>query len=113
MSLDKIRIKIDKLDDQLVKLLNERAILALEIGKIKQNKNLPIYDEGREKDILKRISSGNRGPLSSDSITKIFSAIIVENRNLQTFYLTSINEEKKNGHHNGGSRDRKGNRKRD
>ena len=55
MSLDELRKRIDKLDDQLVKLLNERARVVEEIGKLKNRTDKPIYAPDREKKILEKI----------------------------------------------------------
>ena len=52
MELDKARAEIDKLDKEIVKLLEKRFNLASEIGFLKKEQNLPVYDESRERQVL-------------------------------------------------------------
>ncbi|RKY24203.1 MAG: chorismate mutase [Planctomycetota bacterium] len=63
MSLDELRNRIDELDRQLVKLLNERAQIVVEIGKLKNKADKPIYAPDREKQVLEKIAEANRGPM--------------------------------------------------
>jgi len=56
MSLEELRNRIDELDSELVKLLNERARVVVEIGKLKSKTGGPIYAPDREKEILERIA---------------------------------------------------------
>ena len=58
MSLQDLRRRIDELDRQLVKLLNERSRCALEIGKLKQEQHLPLYQPDREKEVLEMLVAG-------------------------------------------------------
>jgi len=60
MSLDELRNRIDELDHQLVKLLNERARVVVDIGKFKNKTAKPVYAPDREKDVLARIIQTNR-----------------------------------------------------
>src|ERR1700756_3013634 len=64
MNLVDLRRRIDELDRQLVKLLNERSACALEIGKLKQQGNLPLYQPEREKEVLENAERNNQGPLT-------------------------------------------------
>jgi chorismate mutase-like protein len=83
MELENLRKQIDEIDQKLLHLINQRADLALVIVEIKKNLSLPIFDSEREKKILDRIKSNNHGPLSEESVEKIFSAIIQEHRLLE------------------------------
>jgi len=83
MQLNKLREKIDRLDLNLLDLVNERAALAIDIGKKKEQVGHPILDEKRERAILKKMAKQNPGPLPKGSILKIFKSIIEENRSLQ------------------------------
>ena len=58
------RLKIDELDRQLVALINERARCAGEIGKLKRDSSLPIYEPDRERVIFENIARQNQGPLT-------------------------------------------------
>ena len=69
MSLDKLRSKIDTLDEQIIQLLNQRIGVALEIGEAKREIDEDIYVPAREKEVFQRIEELNSGPFSSnDSI---------------------------------------------
>ncbi len=54
MSLSDWRRQIDEIDRKLVELLNQRSRCALEVGKIKQAENLPLYQPEREREVLER-----------------------------------------------------------
>jgi chorismate mutase len=77
------RKKIDDLDRQLVDLLNERARAAREIGKLKRNTRMPIYEPDREKIIFGNVSKANRGPLPDGELRQVFERIIDVMRNIQ------------------------------
>jgi len=62
-SLEQLRAQIDALDEQIVKLLNDRARIVVEVGKIKQSTNAPIYAPDREKAVLEKVRELNKGPL--------------------------------------------------
>ena len=74
------RRRIDELDQKLVELLNERSHCALEIGKLKQQQNLPLYQPEREKEVLENAERNNRGPLTDAAIRRLFELIIDEAR---------------------------------
>jgi chorismate mutase-like protein len=80
MSLSDWRRRIDELDRKLVELLNERSQCALEIGKLKQQANLPLYQPEREKEVLENAEKNNHGPLSNAAIRRLFERIIDEAR---------------------------------
>src|SRR5262245_1742262 len=80
MSLSDLRRRIDELDQKLVELLNERSRCALEIGKLKQQANLPLYQPDREREVLENAERNNRGPLSDAAIRRLFERIIDEAR---------------------------------
>ena len=73
-NIDAFRKKIDKIDNQLRSLFNERAELAKSIGFLKKN-NI-IYRPDRENYILNKIIQGNEGPLSNESLVFIFTQLI-------------------------------------
>ncbi|MHC4438232.1 MAG: chorismate mutase, partial [Planctomycetota bacterium] len=62
MSLEELRRRIDELDNQLVMLLNERARVVVDIGKLKNKTDKPVYAPDREKDVFARIIKANEGP---------------------------------------------------
>lgn len=80
MSLSDWRRRIDEIDLQLVKLLNERSNCALEIGKLKQAANLPLYQPERENEVLANAERNNPGPLTDAAVRRLFERIIDEAR---------------------------------
>jgi chorismate mutase-like protein len=78
MSLDDLRARIDRIDGELVRLLGDRARLAVEIGEIKRGRSAAIHDPAREDAVLHRAREANRGPLSDEGIENIYRAIIKE-----------------------------------
>ena len=83
MTLSDWRSRIDDIDHKLVKLLNERSQCALEIGKLKQAQNLPLYQPDREREVLENAERANRGPLSDAAIRRLFERIIDEARSAE------------------------------
>ena len=91
MALEELRQRIDELDSQLVKLLNERARVVVEIGKFKNKTAKPIYSPDREKKVLERIVKANEGPLPDRCLVAIWrelmSGSFVLERPLRIGYL--------------------------
>ena len=83
ISIDALRDEIDRLDQQLVALLNQRATCALEIGKLKEVMGMPIYQPAREAEVLANVRAANGGPLDGDALTRLFERIIDEARRLE------------------------------
>ena len=81
--IDDLRNRIDLLDESLVRLLNARAACALEIGRLKREMGIPIYQPEREKDVLNHVQSLNNGPLDDQVIKRLFERIIDEARHLE------------------------------
>ena len=81
--LDDLRKRIDLLDESLVKLLNARAACALEIGRVKRDMGIPIYQPEREAEVVKNVQAANRGPLDQQAIKRLFERIIDEARHLE------------------------------
>ncbi len=81
--IEKWRRKIDKIDVKIVKLLNRRARYANEIGKIKEELNLPIYSPEREAQVIQNVVKHNYGPLSDMAIKRLYERIIDESRRLE------------------------------
>ena len=77
------RKRIDEIDQQLVKLLNERAQCAVEIGHMKKALNLPAWQPQREAEILRNVVKANAGPLDDAAIRRLFERIIDEARSLE------------------------------
>lgn len=82
-AIERLRENIDSVDTVLVKLLNQRARWALEIGDVKKGAHLPIYQPEREAQVLAHAQRANRGPLPEDAVRRLFERIIDENRRLE------------------------------
>ena len=83
MDIAEWRKKIDDMDRRLVELLNERAQAAHEIGKLKRNTSMPIYEPDREKKIFENVQRANRGPLPESELRQVYERIIDVMRNIQ------------------------------
>jgi chorismate mutase len=77
------RKKIDELDRHIVELINQRAHAAHEIGKLKRNTSMPIYEPEREKTIFENVRQANRGPLPDNELRQVYERIIDVMRNIQ------------------------------
>lgn len=84
MSLEQLRSRIDQLDRDLVRLLNERTNVVLEVGKCKQNNAEEIYVPAREKKVLEKVCSLNPGPLPNSSLTAIYREIMSASLSLES-----------------------------
>jgi chorismate mutase/prephenate dehydratase len=91
MSLEELRNRIDDIDHQLVELLNERARVVVEIGKLKSKTGGQIYAPDREKQVLEKITKANKGPLPDKCLVAIWremmSGSFVLERPLRIGYL--------------------------
>ena len=74
--LNELRDEIDSLDEQIVRLLNQRATAAVEIGKLKQTRGSAVFAPDREHEILKRITEFSAGPLSKASLLAIYRELM-------------------------------------
>lgn len=79
----RLRDEIDKLDAQLVKLLSRRAQHAIDIGNIKLILKLEAYSPRREEEVMRHVIALNKGPLSVQSVRRLFERIIDESRTLE------------------------------
>ncbi|HEY6308672.1 MAG TPA: chorismate mutase [Candidatus Angelobacter sp.] len=81
-SLEEWRCEIDQLDNELLRLLNQRARIACELGTVKVASRQPAYDGRRERQVLARVVTQNHGPLGAESVRNIFRRIILETRRI-------------------------------
>src|SRR6266571_8978276 len=83
-SLDDLRQDIDRIDEVLVRLLNERARVACEVGRVKKEQGVEVYQPDREKQVLEHVRGvASEGPLGPDAIGRLFERIIDEARRLE------------------------------
>jgi len=83
MDIEDWRKKIDELDRKLVALLSERACAVVEIGRLKRNTSLPIYEPDRERIVFANVQAANSGPLPGRDLVRIYERIIDVMRNIQ------------------------------
>ena len=82
-SLEMLRSRIDELDSELLKLLNERAKCVIKIGKIKQKEKKDVLVPMREKELLDRLCTVNKGPMEDKMVIYLFQQIIDTLKDLQ------------------------------
>ena len=93
-TLDDLRDDIDRVDEVLVRLLNERARVACEIGRLKKDLGVEVYQPEREKQVLAHVRSiAAEGPLGADAIARLFERIIDEARRLERRLIHGEDEE--------------------
>ena len=83
LTIEELRARIDTIDDQLVRLLNVRVACAVEVGRMKHEIGLPIYQPDREAQVLagvRQAAAQLGGPLTADAVVRIFERIIDEAR---------------------------------
>jgi chorismate mutase len=97
-TIEALRAQIDKLDRELVALLNARALCALSVGRLKERLGMPVYQPKREAEVLAHVRSVNAGPLEDDAIQRLFERIIDEARRLERLAASG-----RHGQHNGPS----------
>lgn len=86
MTLELLRRRVDEIDADLVRLLNERAACALAIGRLKKDGGLPLYQPEREAAVLRHVcelAKAGDGPLGADAVARLFERIIDEARTLE------------------------------
>ena len=83
LTIEELRTRIDVIDEQLVRLLNVRVACAVEIGKLKHELGMPVYQPEREARVLAKVKQSAldlAGPLTAEAVVRIFERIIDEAR---------------------------------
>jgi len=83
LAITALRRDIDKIDEQILDLINQRLLLAREIGKIKVSQGNRLVDGARESTLIQRLLYLNHGPLSQEALRHIFTEIIAAAREIQ------------------------------
>lgn len=83
MHIEIQRAEIDAIDAELLNLINRRARVAIEVGMLKRSAGSPLFDSGREREVLARACRNNTGPLDEDAVARIFRRIIRESRRVE------------------------------
>lgn len=74
--LKKMRDAIDRIDEEILNLLNKRGKIVLDVASIKRKENAKFYSPEREKEILQRLTSLNKGPFPNNALKTIFREIL-------------------------------------
>ncbi|WP_406696792.1 prephenate dehydratase [Singulisphaera sp. Ch08] len=82
-TLASFRSEIDRIDKELITLLNHRAEIALQIGQVKQKQGLEVWSAAREDEVIARALATSRGPLPAETLRLIFRELMSGSRSLQ------------------------------
>src|SRR5262249_3532386 len=82
-ALRSLRSSIDRLDLQILKLVNERASLASEAGRVKNEQGTQIFSPAREEEVFQNVLEANKGPLDESTVRAIYREIMSGSRALQ------------------------------
>jgi chorismate mutase len=91
-TLARCRVKIDEIDVRLLELLNERTAIVEDIGRVKQNLHLAVYEPKREDQVFANVLAHHHGPLSPEAVKRIFERIIDEMRTVQKMNMFAQSE---------------------
>jgi chorismate mutase len=80
---------IDRIDAQLVALLNERTRIVEVIGQVKREFSMPVYEPKREDEVFRNVMENNHGPLPPEAVKRIFERVVDEMRTLQKTRMQS------------------------
>lgn len=90
MNIERWREEIDQLDEELLRLLNMRARLAVKVGALKRASGIPVRDLERERFVLERLQETNTGPLDSEAVLRLFRRIIRESRRAEALAVKEV-----------------------
>lgn len=77
------RKKIDEMDEQIVRIISQRAEAAKAIGALKRETLAPVYEPDREQAVFNHVRAANQGPLSDGEMQHVYERIIDVMRTLQ------------------------------
>jgi chorismate mutase len=83
MDISDWRQKIDELDEQIVRLISQRAEAAQAIGELKRTSDLPVYEPKREQAVFDHVRAVNPGPLDDAELLHVYERVIDVMRTLQ------------------------------
>ena len=83
VNLETLRKRIDEIDADVVRILNERARTAVEIGREKKRRGMPVVDAAREDEVLDRVRKLNGGPLGDADIQAIYRSVLEASARIQ------------------------------
>ena len=81
--IEELRSRVDEVDRELIRILNERARIVQELVSIKAEAGKPLFDPKREEEILRKVAEVNEGPIYDSSMREIFELILHRIRDLE------------------------------
>jgi chorismate mutase/prephenate dehydratase len=81
--IEKLRKKIDAIDEEILDALNRRARIVLDIARIKRKKNAKFYSPRREQEIIERLTRLNKGPFPNDALKTLYREILSASLSLE------------------------------
>jgi chorismate mutase/prephenate dehydratase len=81
--LEALRRRIDEIDSDILRKLNERARVVLEVGAVKRDTGEPVYSPEREQQIVERLARENEGPFPAEGLAPVFREIVSATRSLE------------------------------
>ena len=82
-SLEGLRNRIDQLDEEIIQLLKKRMGISKEVGKLKEELDIPVEDKGREQEIIDRLTQKAGRNLSEEQLIRIFTAVFKSSKQVQ------------------------------
>ena len=80
----RLRRRIDTLDRRIVRLIDERTALALEIGELKRAAGAGVRDAQREEEVLERVAEANAGPFPRSALLSLYRRLIATTRRVES-----------------------------
>jgi len=100
LTIEELRTRIDMVDEQLVRLLNVRVACAVEVGRLKNEAGLAVYQPEREAQVLssvRRSAMELAGPLTAEAVVRIFERIIDEARRAERRRESDVDSQRGDG----------------
>ncbi len=83
-----LRDAIDSLDREILELVAQRVEVVLKVGDYKRARGIRVYDPARERDVLDKLCSACRSPLTRETVRRIFERLIDESRRLEQVHVS-------------------------
>lgn len=89
-----LRNAIDDVDHQILELLQRRLELVLEVGELKRQHGIKVYDPNREREVLERLVAARKAPLRPETVRRIFERIIDESRSHEQHHIAELGNDR-------------------
>ena len=84
-----LRHQIDMLDEEIIQLLKKRMRISKEVGKLKEELDIPVEDKNRENEIIDRLTKQTGRNLSEEQLIRIFTAVFKSSKQIQRWAITA------------------------